>query len=179
MKQLFLAFLDAGPAHGYQLKQRYDALFAPVWPPINIGQIYVTMGRLERDGLVDRQVVAQADRPDRKVYELTDLGRKTLDEWLSEPPQVPALDSDIVLKLMAAHVAPARGANAAQIIATHRQRCLTALRELDETIGGTADTATADLLIQGAALHLQAELRWLDLWDQHIRSQSSRKAELS
>src|SRR6266511_4189240 len=79
MRYVFLALLASGPAHGYQLKRRHDALFASGWGPINIGQIYVTLGRLERDGLVTHRTVQQAGRSDRKVYELTELGRKALD----------------------------------------------------------------------------------------------------
>lgn len=167
MRQLFLALLDQGPAHGYELKQRHDSLFGPVWPPINVGQIYVTMSRLERDGLVEHERVAQTDRPDRKVYELTPLGRKTLEAWLEEAPKVPALDSDLLLRLIAAKVAPGAGSNLASIITAHRQRCLEALRGLDESI--TGDGELADLLVQGAALHLQAELRWLDLWEDFLK----------
>ena len=50
MKHVFLALLGAGRTHGYELKRRYDALFAAVWGPVNIGQIYVTLGRLEKEG---------------------------------------------------------------------------------------------------------------------------------
>ena len=180
MRQLLLAFLDGGPAHGYELKQRYDTLFAAVWPPVNIGQIYVTMGRLERDGLVEHRRVEQSDRPDRKVYELTDVGRKTLEAWLEEPPHVPSLDSELLLKLVAAREAHNAGASVAAIVSAHRQRCLEALRELDETLPdqtATDDGGLAALLIQGAALHLQAELRWLDLWESKSTRTSIRRKQ--
>ena len=79
MKHVFLALLASGRTHGYELKRRYDQLFAAVWGPVNIGQIYVTLGRLERDGLVVQERVGQDGRPDRKDYELTERGRSALD----------------------------------------------------------------------------------------------------
>src|SRR6266540_3779398 len=139
MRYVFLALLASGPAHGYQLKRRHDALFASGWGPINIGQIYVTLGRLERDGLVTHRTVQQAGRSDRKVYELTELGRKALETWLGEPPDVPLPKSDLLLKLVSASLVGAPDAPDAQaVVGAHRQRCLQALRDLD---GAVADAA--------------------------------------
>src|SRR6266540_4353825 len=146
MRYVFLALLASGPAHGYQLKRRHDALFASGWGPINIGQIYVTLGRLERDGLVTHRTVQQAGRSDRKVYELTELGRKALETWLGEPPDVPLPKSDLLLKLVSASLVGAPDAPDA------------------------APGSVAALLAQGTGLHLQAELRWLDLCDELFRA---------
>src|SRR6266540_1577107 len=159
MRYVFLALLASGPAHGYQLKRRHDALFASGWGPINIGQIYVTLGRLERDGLVTHRTVQQAGRSDRKVYELTELGRKALETWLGEPPDVPLPKSDLLLKLVSA-----------SLVGAHRQRCLQALRDLDGAVADAAPGSVAALLAQGTGLHLQAELRWLDLCDELFRA---------
>jgi len=162
MRFVFLALLASGPAHGYELKRRYDGLFGAVWEPINIGQIYVTLGRLERDGLVAHTTVRQAKGADRKDYELTEIGRKALDGWLGEPPDVPLPKSDLLLKLVAASLA---GAPIGDLITEHRQRCLQALRDLDAAADAATAGSVADLLVQGTALHLQAELRWLDHCD--------------
>src|SRR6266511_317347 len=160
MRYVFLALLASGPAHGYQLKRRHDALFASGWGPINIGQIYVTLGRLERDGLVTHRTVQQAGRSDRKVYELTELGRKALETWLGEPPDVPLPKSDLLLKLVSASLVGAPDAPDAQaVVGAHRQRCLQALRDLDGAVADAAPGSVAALLAQGTGLHLQAELR--------------------
>ncbi len=166
MRHVFLSLLAREPRHGYELKRSYDALVAPVWPPLNIGQAYVTLGRLERDGLVSHRTEVQSDRPDRKVYELTDLGRKELDEWLAAPPEPATVKSEAVLKLIAARAAGAPVVRA--LITEHRQRCLEALRRLDHDAATVAPGSVADLLVQGSALHLQAELRWIDLVAQHL-----------
>jgi len=162
MRFVFLALLAAGPAHGYELKRRYDGLFGAVWDPINVGQIYVTLGRLERDGLVSHVAVRQAKGADRKDYELTELGRKALDGWLAEAADVPLPKSDLLLKLVAGSLA---GVPVHQMIGEHRQRCLQALRDLDGAAADSTGDTVADLLVQGTALHLQAELRWLDHCD--------------
>lgn len=162
MRFVFLALLASGPAHGYELKRRYDGLFGSVWEPINIGQIYVTLGRLERDGLVAYTTVRQAKGADRKDYELTELGRKALAGWLSEPAEAPLPKSDLLLKLVGASLA---GTDIRGLIGEHRQRCLQALRDLDGAASEATAGSVADLLVQGTALHLQAELRWLDHCD--------------
>ena len=162
MRWLFLALLASGRAHGYELKRRYDGLFGAVWEPINVGQIYVTLGRLERDGLVTHTAVRQDRGADRKDYELTELGRKALAGWLDEPADVPLPKSDLLLKLVAASLA---GRPIGDVIGEHRQRCLQALRDLEGPAAEATGGSVADLLVQGTALHLQAELRWLDHCD--------------
>ena len=199
-----LALLDRGPAHGYELKRAHDELFGDVAPPINVGQIYVTLTRLERDGSVAHHVEKGTDGPDRKVYELTDTGRKALRGWLDEPSDLPVGKSDVVQRLVAGLIydannavagAPGRagtvGVEAGSVsrtLAAHRTRCLRALRALSEATpsgradgdadatsydpsstspgAGPADSAVAgigDLLREASVLHLQAELRWLDI----------------
>jgi DNA-binding PadR family transcriptional regulator len=170
---LFLALLAGGPAHGYDLKRAYDARFASVWGPLNIGQVYTTMGRLERDGLVARETVAQGDRPDKKVYEITAAGREALAAWLAEAEDPPAVKSDLVLKLVAAGLT---GADVAPIVARQRSRYLQALRDLDalaETLDGNGHAPVQALLLEGAALHVDAELRWLDVCDRRLRAQAA------
>ena len=63
------------PAHGYELKQALEQRFGAVLPPLNAGQIYTTLSRLERDGLVDDDAVAQNGRPNKRVYRLTEAGQ--------------------------------------------------------------------------------------------------------
>jgi DNA-binding PadR family transcriptional regulator len=171
VRHLFLAMLAREPMHGYELKRTYDGLVAPVWPPLNIGQAYVTLGRLERDGLVSHRTEVQADRPDRKVYELTEVGHKELAEWLAAPPDPATVKSDALLKVVAARTAGAPMTRT--VVTAHRQRCLEALRALDLDAAGLTPGSVADLLVQGSALHLQAELRWLDLVEHHLTAWES------
>jgi DNA-binding PadR family transcriptional regulator len=171
-----LALLDRGPAHGYELKRAHDELFGDVAPPINVGQIYVTLSRLERDGLVVHHTEAGVDRPDRKVYEVTDVGRKALRDWLAETSDLPVGKSDIILKLVAGLICDGTLAPA---VTAHRDRCLDALSRLSALgawggggtgPGGLGPSGVGELLRQSSVLHLQAELRWLDLVDDHLHT---------
>ncbi|OWY62796.1 hypothetical protein B7486_56515 [cyanobacterium TDX16] len=166
MRQFFLALLRQGPVHGYELKRAYDQLFGAVAPAMNVGQVYVTMGRLERDGLVTVREEPREDGPDVKVYELTTEGEKVLDEWLEQVVDPPPARSDLVVKLVAAWLG---GADAvAPMVAEHRQQYLQDLRALDALAADSARGSLSDLLVQGAALRLQAELRFLDLVDERL-----------
>jgi DNA-binding PadR family transcriptional regulator len=177
MRSVVLAMLASGPAHGYELTRRYDELFAGIFGPVNVGQVYVVLGRLERDGLVVHHREPQPKGADRKVFELTALGHKALTTWLEEDTELPVAKSDLVLRLLAAGLVGSP--EPLSVVAAHRQRCLEALRVLDRQAADAARDDRADrvdrfdlaeLLLQGAALRLQAELRWLDLCDQRLRA---------
>ena len=84
MRMPLLALLANGPAHGYELKQALEQRFGSVLPPLNAGQIYTTLSRLERDGLVDDDAVAQNGRPNKRVYRLTGEGQAELARWVQE-----------------------------------------------------------------------------------------------
>jgi hypothetical protein len=78
VRHSLLALLSAGPMHGYGLKTEFEAATGDVWP-LNVGQVYTTLGRLERDGLV----TAGTDADGQKVYEITGAGRDELGRWFS------------------------------------------------------------------------------------------------
>ena len=164
---MFLALVARGDTYGYELKRRYDAWFAAVWGEVNIGQIYVTMGRLQRDGLVTSRSVPQAARPERKVFSITEQGRKALEDWLREPSELASSKSDLVLRLVGTSLLDAIPVRV--LVGEHRQRCLEALRVLDAEAERAERGSLTELLVQGSALHVQAELRWLDLIDQRLR----------
>ncbi len=93
VQEVLLALLAAGPAHGYQLRARLQLGLGPLMEALNAGQVYMTLTRLERAGLVSSARVGQADRPDRKVYQLTDAGRGRVEDWLADfswPKPAPA-----------------------------------------------------------------------------------------
>lgn len=170
MKHVILGLLAAGAAHGYEVRRRYDELFAGAGVEVNVGQIYVTLGRLEREGLVSHTAETGGDRRDRKVYHLTETGAKALREWLAERPDTPLVKPDVLLRLVAAKLAGPliQGIDARAIITEHRQRCLEALRDLDRQAARTPEGSVSGLLVQATALHLQAELRWLEACEQQL-----------
>ncbi|MFC1935512.1 PadR family transcriptional regulator [Chloroflexota bacterium] len=166
MRNAILALLAAGAAYGYELKHVLDRLFEAVWPPINIGQIYTTLRRMERDGLVESGTVAQERRPDRVVYQITDAGKQALVNWFNAPGSSPRLRDDLFMKLILAK----RSGVVDQIELVRRQSeeyfqalgDVEALSVREEGEGGRM----RQLLIEGLALHLRADIRWLELWEE-------------
>src|ERR1700759_2411860 len=84
VREVLLALLAGEASHGYQIKARLALALGPLAGALNDGQVYVTLTRLEKAGLVDSHRVGQTDRPDRKVYSLTPKGRERVDTWLHD-----------------------------------------------------------------------------------------------
>jgi DNA-binding PadR family transcriptional regulator len=163
LKYALLALLAAGHDHGYALKRAFEERFGSVWPPVNIGQIYSTLARLERDALVECREVEQQGRPAKKVYRLTQLGRGELESWTREQASGPRLRDDFFMKLV---LGPLSGAaTASELIEEQRLAYYQSLRDIDRELTDTEPGSTAALLLEGAALQVQADLKWLDMCD--------------
>ena len=169
MRHALLALLAAGHDHGYALKRAFEERFASVWPPVNIGQIYSTLARLERDELVRCREVEQQGRPAKKVYSLTEIGRRELERWVRERASGPRLRDDFFMKLVLGPISGA--ATASELIEEQRLAYYQALRDIDRELTDTEPGSTAALLLEGAALQVQADLKWLDLCDDWLRGQ--------
>ena len=176
MKYPVLALLNEGPAHGYELKTAFEERYGEAWPAVNIGQIYSTLQRHERDGYVTFEVVEQADRPDKKVYHLTEDGRAALREWLEGPARATRLRDQFFLKFLLA--AETGLADPFELLERQRATALRALRDLSE-LPIEADRGDAALLVEGAALHLQADIRWLDRCEEYLASREPRPSRAS
>ena len=163
MRLPFLALLAEAPRHGYELKQAFDQRFGEALPPLNGGQVYTTLQRLERDGLVTGHGVPDDGRQ-KRVYELTPAGRDALAEWISEPAAPTRLRDEFFLKLVLAGLSGI--ADPAQLIERQRRECLESLRALSR-VAEDGD-AVSSLLAEGAALHLEADLKWLELCEQRL-----------
>jgi DNA-binding PadR family transcriptional regulator len=157
---VLLGLLTSGPKHGYELKQAYDAAL-PKAKPIAFGQVYSTLGRLQRDGLIAAAGADQAGGPERTSFALTEDGRAAIDTWLGEiEAPAPYVDSvllaKVVVALLAADQDRARHYLVAQRRAhTERMRELTVIKtDPQATVG---DVIAADFAI----VHLDADLRWL------------------
>lgn len=157
---VLLGLLAEGPRHGYELKRAHDQSL-PRAKPLAFGQVYATLGRLERDGLVRTAGQDRDGGPDRTSYELTEAGRQALDGWLTAVEQpMPHLGSVLVAKvviaLLVADVETAYGSLTAQ-----RDAHMGRLREL--TVLKTDPNATFGSVVAAdyAIAHLDADLRWL------------------
>lgn len=159
---LILGLLDLRPMTGYDLKKTFDGTIAHFWSA-DQAQIYRTLARLERDGLVDVRVVPQPGKPDRREHRLTDEGRATLSAWLRSPlpddkPREPFLgrlflvgredDPDLVRALLTERREAARSQLAV----------LEGIPASDDDLPARLRSAT----LRNGVLHVQAELAWLD-----------------
>jgi DNA-binding PadR family transcriptional regulator len=160
MRNAVLALLADEPAHGYEIKRALEQRFGTVLAPLNAGQVYVTLQRLQRDELVADDAVAQAGRPDKRVYRLTAAGRRALEQWLGAPSAPTRLRDDFFMKLVLAHSMGL--ADPAELIDRQRETYLRALGELERVLAGGGADGTTALVVEGAALHLEADLKWLD-----------------
>jgi DNA-binding PadR family transcriptional regulator len=174
-----LALLDTGPKYGYQLRARFEDATGATWP-LNIGQVYTTLGRLERDKLV--QGIGAVDDDGRMRYEITDAGRAELAEWFATPVQRQARPRDeLTIKLALALTVP--GADIAAIIQAQRSATVRALQELTRAkrkAGG--DDADGDLswqlAVDASIFSAEAEVRWLDHCEARFtRTQSKRRPD--
>jgi DNA-binding PadR family transcriptional regulator len=156
-----LALLARGPAHGYELKQDLEQLLGSAYPQPNVGQIYVTLGRLEKSGLIEGEEVEQTGRPNKKIYRLTDAGREAVSVWFQKPEDEPRVRDEFFMKLA---LAPQTGlADQIALINKQRRQYLNTMRNLSKLAAAEGrDNRIAHLLIEGAMLHLQADLDWLE-----------------
>ena len=174
MREVLLALLHKEPAHGYELKGAIESMFGEVWPAVNVGQIYSTLGRLERAGLVRSATVSQASRPDKRVFELTAAGGDTVRRWVDEVVPAAQLRGSFFDKLVLAD--RTRLADPIVLIDRQRREYLRRLAELGE-LAGVAQGLAARLAVEGAVLHLQADLRWLDFCEDALTSHQKRNGD--
>lgn len=166
MRLPLLALLAKEPAHGYQLKALLERTFGEAYPSPNIGQVYVTLQRLARDGLVTCEDVAQASRPAKRVYELTPAGRDALAAWIEAPSDGPRIRDEFFMKLA---LSPLTGdADRMALINRQRRHYLSLMRGLSGLAEQAGHGPIPRLLIEGAMLHLQADLDWLELCQQEL-----------
>lgn len=167
LKYLLLSLLAERARHGYELRSAFEDLLGGTWP-LNIGQIYTTLSRLEQDGLISARVVPQELLPDRKVFEITKTGAKELRRWVNEPPAPIRLRDDGFLKVVAEIVAG--GAEVLSVLWQQRESLFQSLADLESLRAKEGiHTATA-LLLDAALLRVEADLRWLDLCEQQLTS---------
>jgi DNA-binding PadR family transcriptional regulator len=154
----FLALLETGPSHGYDLKRAYDERFGHD-RPLAYGQVYATLSRLLKGGLVTIDGVEPGGGPERKRYAITEAGVADVDLWLAQPEKPePYLQSTLYAKVVLALLT---GRPAADVLDTQRAAHLQLMRELTrrKASGDLADQLVCD----HALFHLEADLRWLEL----------------
>ncbi|HEY3464565.1 MAG TPA: PadR family transcriptional regulator [Amycolatopsis sp.] len=153
-----LGLLENGPRHGYDLKRAYDDRFGHD-RRVHYGQVYSTLARLLKQGLVEADGVEVDGGPERKRYAITEAGVADVATWLATPEKPDAyLHNTLYTKVVLALLS---GRPAAEVLDVQRSAHLDAMRELTrrKTAGDLAD----QLICDHALFHLEADLRWLEL----------------
>ncbi|WP_370891779.1 PadR family transcriptional regulator [Janibacter sp. GXQ6167] len=171
-----LALLSEEPMYGAQLRAEFESRTGGTWP-LNIGQVYTTLGRLERDGFV---TAGAADDEGRIAYTLTDAGRSAVTQWWSRPVDRSDTPRDeLVIKLALAVTAP--GVDVPAVVQTQRTASLKHLRDLTrlkqqaqsaERDGRTLDQSELAwlLVVENLIFAAEGEVRWLD----HVEARLAR-----
>ncbi|MGN6250881.1 MAG: PadR family transcriptional regulator [Marmoricola sp.] len=172
VKHALLALLEQGPMYGYQLRSEFESRTGATWP-LNVGQVYTTLSRLERDGLV----AAEGDDGEgHVVYRITETGRVAVGAWFEEPvgrAQPPR--DELAIKLAIAVTLP--GVDVAGIIQRQRSATMSALQDYMrlKRESGPDDLAWS-LVLDSLVFAAEAEVRWLDHCEARVRRQSRRTA---
>ncbi|GAA3300637.1 PadR family transcriptional regulator [Dactylosporangium vinaceum] len=159
MQDVVLALLAKEPAHGYELRKRIERALGPLGGALNAGQIYVTLTRLAKAGLVSCEDTVSQHK-DRRVYSLTPGGQQRVTEWLAEVSWPRPDLTEFHLKLVTA--AAARLADPLDLVEAQRHDLLGRLRDAQRTALDRALDPVAGLLVEGVVLRLRADLQWLE-----------------
>jgi DNA-binding PadR family transcriptional regulator len=170
VRHALLALLSEGPKYGLQLRQEFEARTGEVWP-LNVGQVYTTLQRLERDGLVESEDEAE-DGP-QKGFHLTPDGQDELTRWLRTPPDLSSPPRDeLVIKVMVALRMP--DTNVHEVIQVHRRYLVELMQQWTRLKEDEADLDLGFALVVDAELfRLDALVRWLDSADGRIKRTAS------
>lgn len=166
VRHALLALLSEGPKYGLQLRQEFEAGTGEVWP-LNAGQVYTTLQRLERDGLAESDDSTQAGP--QKAFRITDAGAAELVAWLRTPPDMtsPPRDELVIKVLVALRVS---GVDVRDLVQVHRRHLAELMQQYTRLKEDAADDEIGLALVVDAELfRLDAVIRWLDAVDGRLK----------
>jgi DNA-binding PadR family transcriptional regulator len=169
VREGLLALLAEGPRNGHQLKVEFEAATGGVWP-LNVGQVYTTLDRLARDGLVTRAHPNGDSETNGKRYELTAAGREELAGWWELiPADEPPPRDELMLKVL---FAAAIGESQAMKVITEQRTALLGMLQRHRRSPRTAadDDIAAALVRDALIVRAEADLRWLDLCEARLNA---------
>jgi DNA-binding PadR family transcriptional regulator len=171
VRNAMLALLEQGPRYGYQLRAEFEHHTGGTWP-LNVGQVYTTLARLERDGLIEGQ---GEDGEGHVVYAVTDAGRDEVAAWFTSPvPRTQPPRDELAIKLALAVTVP--GVDVGTVIQRQRSATMAALQDytrLKRQPSAATGDATAELawglVLDSLVFNAEAEIRWLDHCEARLR----------
>jgi DNA-binding PadR family transcriptional regulator len=165
-----LGLLSEGPKYGLRLQSEFQARTGEVWP-LNVGQVYTTLQRLERDGLVESD--SEGERS-QKRYRITPAGRSELQTWLRKPPDlIPPPRDELVIKVLVALQIP--GIDVHEILQAHRRHVVEVMQRYTRVKATASEDDVPLALVADAELfRLEAIVRWLDAADVRLKQLPAR-----
>jgi DNA-binding PadR family transcriptional regulator len=165
VRHALLALLSEGPKYGLQLRQEFEARTGDVWP-LNVGQVYTTLQRLERDGLVESEEAA-GEGP-QKGFQITSAGSRELAEWLRTPAEtLPPPRDELVIKLLVALAVP--GIDVHELVQVHRRHLVEMMQRYTHIKGqAPQDDVGLGLVVDAELFRLEGTVRWLDAADARL-----------
>jgi len=166
IRHSLLALLSEGPKYGFQLRQEFEASTGDVWP-LNVGQVYTTLDRLERDGFAESDDLDEDER--QKNFRITERGAEELSRWLRTPPDLTQPPRDeLVIKVLVAARLP--GVDVYEVIQVHQRYLVQLMQQWTRLKEDEAhfDLALA-LAVDAELFRLDAVVRWLDVADGRLR----------
>src|SRR5438874_2773266 len=159
VRHALLALLSEAPKYGLQLRQEFESKTGEVWP-LNVGQVYTTLQRLERDGLVEAE--DDGDSGPQRVFAITQAGVRELDDWLRTPPETtPPPRDELVIKILVALQMPC--ADLPNILQSHRRELIEMMQHYTRIKSeATEDDIALALVVDAETYRLDAIVRWLD-----------------
>ena len=166
-----LALLSEKPKYGLRLQNEFEARTGEVWP-LNVGQVYTTLQRLERDGLVESDGEGERSQK-QKRYRLTSAGAQALADWLRTPPElVPPPRDELVIKVLVALQVP--GIDIPELLQVHRRHVIEVMQRYTRIKAEAAQDDVPLALVADAELfRLEGIVRWLDAADVRLKQRPS------
>jgi DNA-binding PadR family transcriptional regulator len=166
IRHAVLALLTEGPKYGLQLREEFEARTGEVWP-LNVGQVYTTLQRLERDGMIESDD-AGADGP-QKAYRITADGAEDLAEWLRTPPDLTSPPRDeLVIKVLVALRLPDTDVH--EVIQVHRRYLVELMQQWTHLKEEEAEfDLNLALVVDAELFRLDSVVRWLDSADGRLK----------
>ena len=165
VRHALLALLSEGPKYGLQLRDEFEARTGEVWP-LNVGQVYTTLHRLERDALVESDGGDEAGP--QKHFRITATGSTELETWLRTPSADAPPRDELVIKVLVALRVP--GVNAGELIQVHRRHLIELMQRYTRMKEEASDSDLALALVADAEIfRLDSVIRWLDSADARLK----------
>ena len=173
VRHALLALLSEGPKYGLQLREEFEARTGDVWP-LNVGQVYTTLQRLERDGLVESDDATEAGP--QKGYRITQDGAAELAGWLRTPPDLSAPPRDeLVMKVLVALRVP--GVDVHEVIQVHRRYLVELMQQWTRLKEDEAELdLSLALAVDAELFRLDSVIRWLDSADGRLKRAAADRA---